>query len=105
MASIKDTITVIPYGNAATPRTPYTVTRTRAEVMVARGTARWADDGTRRIYEVKVAARGTLRSWRKVTNRSKNGAALYSSMQLVPGVSQGRNTGGRRGHMPMEGGG
>ena len=42
-------------------------------------------------------ARGEQRTWGKVTNRSKNGAALFSTMQLVPGVSQGRNTGGKRG--------
>jgi len=42
-------------------------------------------------------ARGEQRSWRKVTERSKSGAAMYSSMQLVPGVSTGKNTGGGRG--------
>lgn len=89
------TIVVVPYGSAVSPRAPYTVTMARAEVMVARGHARWATDGTRRIHETKTSGRGELRSWRKVTNRTKNGAALYSTMQLVPGVSQGRNTGAR----------
>lgn len=88
-------VTVIPYSSADSGRKPYTVSRSRAEAMVARGAARWAADGTRRIHETKVSARGNLRSWRKVTNRTENGAALYSSMQLVPGVSQGRNTGAR----------
>jgi hypothetical protein len=89
------TVTVVPYGNAAAPRPLYKVTLARAEVMVARGHARWAADGTRRIHETRTSGRGELRSWRKVTNRSKSGVALYSTMQLVPGVSQGRNTGAR----------
>jgi hypothetical protein len=85
-------IKVIPHMVAAYP---YTVTRERAEIMVARGQARWDSIGTSTIHEVKIAARGQVRHWRKVTNRSVNGAALYSSMQLVPGSQQGRNTGGR----------
>jgi hypothetical protein len=89
-------VQVVPYGSATSQRKPYTVSLVKAEVMVARGVARWLGDGTRRIQEVRTAARGSLRSWRKVTNRSRSGAALYSSMQLVPGVSQGRNTGGKR---------
>jgi hypothetical protein len=88
-------VQVIPYALATGPRKTYAVTQTRAEVMVARGQAKWLNDGTRCIRETKALARGESRSWRKVTNRSKSGAALYSSMQLVPGVSQGRNTGAR----------
>ena len=88
----RDKIRVIPHLVAAQS---YTVTRDRAEAMVARGTAQWAADGTRCIREIKVAARGQVRHWRKVTNRSVNGAALYSSMQLVPGSQEGRNTGSR----------
>lgn len=95
-------VMVIPHAIVNGQRKPYPVSMSRAEVMVARGFARWLADGTRRIQEVKSAARGQLRSWRKVTNRSKSGAALYSSMQLVPGVSQGRNTGSRTGHMQHE---
>lgn len=64
--------------------------------MVVRGLAKWATDGTRRIFEVSVKPRGTGRYWRKVTNRSKSGAALYSTMQFVEGVQEGRNTGGKR---------
>ena len=90
-------VQVVPYGRADTARKPYAVTMARAELLVARNEARWASDGTRRIFEIRVHSRGQLRSWRKVTNRSKSGAALYSTMQLVPGVSQGRNTGARRG--------
>lgn len=90
-------VTVVPYARADRPLPPYKVTLVRAEVMVAAGRARWAADGTRRLYEVKVQSRGDLRSWRKVTNRSTSGAALYSTMQLVPGVSSGRNTGARHG--------
>lgn len=101
MADKRTEVTVIPYGRADTGRIPFKVTLARAEIMVARGHARWAGDGTRRIFELKVSARGSLRSWRKVTNRSKSGAALYSTMQLVPGVSQGRNTGARHGHGSM----
>lgn len=89
-------IKVIPYGNVDAPRSAYEVTRERADMMILRGQAKWANDGTRTLYECKVSARGSLRTWRKVTNRSKSGASLYSSMQLVPGVSQGRNTGGRK---------
>lgn len=88
----RDKIKVIPHLVATQS---YTVTRERAEAMVARGTAHWLNDGTRVIREIKVAARGQVRHWRKVTNRSTNGAALYSSMQLVPGSQEGRNTGSR----------
>ena len=95
LARANSPVTVVPYGSAASQRKPYTVTMARAEVMVARGFACWATDGTRRIHETRIASRGELRMWRKVTNRSKSGAALYSTMQLVPGVSQGRNTGAR----------
>jgi hypothetical protein len=93
-------VQVVPYGNTDTRRKPYTVTAARAELMVARQEARWSTDGTRRIFEIQTnsRARGECRLWRKVTTRSKNGGALYSSMQLVPGVSSGRNTGARHGH-------
>ena len=90
-------VQVIPYGSADGPRKVYTVPLVKAEIMVARGQAEWIGNGTRCIRETKVAVRGESRSWRKVTNRSKHGAALYSTMQLVPGVSQGRNTGARHG--------
>lgn len=90
-------IQVVPYGSADTAHKPYAVTLSRAELMIARCEARWASDGTRRLFEVRIHSRGQLRSWRKVTNRSKYGASLYSTMQLVPGVSQGRNTGARHG--------
>ena len=90
-------VQVIPYSSADGPRKAYLVPVHRAEIMVARGQAEWIGNGTRCIRETKVAVRGEFRSWRKVTNRSKSGAALYSSMQLVPGVSQGRNTGARHG--------
>ena len=103
LASARAMVQVVPYGSATMPRQPYTVTMARAEVMVARGHARWAVDGTRRIHETRTSGRGELRSWRKVTNRTKNGAALYSSMQLVPGVSQGRNTGARHSTHSSEG--
>ena len=91
----KRMITVVPYGIADGSRKPYTVSLKAAELMVARGAGRWAGDGTRRVYEQRTSVRGEARSWRKVTNRSASGAALYSTMQLVPGVSQGRNTGAR----------
>lgn len=92
-------VQVIPYGSADGPRKTYLVPVHKAEIMVARGRAEWVGNGTRCIRETKVAVRGESRSWRKVTNRSKSGAALYSSMQLVPGVSSGRNTGSRHGHI------
>ena len=90
-------VQVVPYASTTGTRQPYYVSLEQAEILVARGSARWFNDGTRRVYEIKTAARGESRSWRKVTNRSTNGAALYSSIQLVPGVSQGRNTGSRTG--------
>lgn len=91
-------IIVIPYGSAEQQRKPYTVTLTRAEAMVARGSAKWdTESGLRRLLEVKVSARGNLKVWRKVQNRTALGAPLYSSMQLVTGVSSGRNTGSRLG--------
>jgi primase-polymerase (primpol)-like protein len=98
MKPSRNTIQVIPYMLADGPRKTYSVSLEQAEIMVARGAARWTNDGTRTIRETKVSVRGESRSWRKVTNRTKNGAALYSTMQLVPGVSQGRNTGARHGH-------
>ena len=91
----KRLVQVVPYGSADSARKPYAVTMHAAELMVARGTARWAGDGTRRVYEMRTAARGESRYWRKVQNRTALGAPLYSSMQLVSGVSQGRNTGAR----------
>lgn len=92
----RDKIRVIPH---VVTSPSYTVTRERAEAMVARGTAKWRADGTRCIFEVKIAARGQVRHWRKVVNRNQYGAALYSTMQLVPGSQEGRNTGARgRGH-------
>lgn len=90
----KDKIKVIPH-RVADPS--YTVTRDKAEVMVSRGTAQWCADGTRCIREIRIQARGQVRHWRKVTNRSASGASLYSTMQLVPGSQEGRNTGARQG--------
>ena len=91
-------VTVIPFATSTGAGKTYMVTLAKADTMIARGQAQWLFDGTRCIKETRLAVRGELRSWRKVTNRSKNGAALYSSMQLVPGVTQGRNTGSRHGH-------
>jgi|HubBroStandDraft_2_1064218.scaffolds.fasta_scaffold615724_1 hypothetical protein len=85
-------VRVLAYGIG---REDYFVSQRQADIMVARGQARPLDNGTRAIKETRVSVRGEQRSWRKVTNRTVNGAALYSSMQLVPGVSQGRNTGAR----------
>ena len=91
-------IMVVPYGSADSQRKPYAVSQSKAEAMVARGTARWdTDSGLRRLLEIRTSARGQLRHWRKVQNRTALGAPLYSSMQLVAGVSSGRNTGSRLG--------
>lgn len=67
-----------------------------ADMMLARGDATPANDGTRTIHLRHTFARGNVKHWRKVTNRSTHGAALYSTMQLVSGCQEGRNTGGRR---------
>ena len=93
-------IEVIPYAYVSGQRKPYMVTRTKAEIMVARGAARWSAGSTRRIVEVKVAARGTLRVWRKTRGQGIDGEPKSPCcvMQLVLGESQGRNTGSRRGH-------
>ena len=89
-------VLVIALQRIGLPKIPdYYVSSDKAAMMVAAGRAVSAGDGTRRIFERNVRPRGESRYWRKVTNRSKNGAALFSTMQLVPGVSQGRNTGAR----------
>lgn len=59
---------------------------------------KWADIQAKRARVRINRARGEQRCWGKVTQRSKNGAAMYSTMQLIPGVSTGRNTGGKRGN-------
>ena len=77
----------------------YYVSRDEADIMLARGTASESPDGRRAIVERSQSPRmvpdSSPRYWRKVTNRTKNGAAKYSTMQLVVGAQPGRNTGGR----------
>lgn len=59
------------------------VSRQRADIMLARGQARSADNGTNTIVLCSVKPRGELREWCTITNRTKNGAALFVTMQLV----------------------
>src|ERR1700690_402957 len=77
----------------------YYVSREQADIMLARGTASESPDGRRAIVECRQSPRMVKvtgdRHWRKVTNRTRNGAAKYSTMQLVVGAQPGRNTGGR----------
>ena len=63
----------------------YYVSRAKAEVMLARGHARLADNGTRTIVLCHVRPRGMHnRIWRIVVNRSdKYGVPLFSSYQWV----------------------
>lgn len=56
----------------------YAISERDADIKVARGHATWAADGTRRIVERSISARGLKREWRKTPS------AGYSVMQLVP---------------------
>lgn len=68
----------------------YYATSKEVDILLARGQATRALDGTKRVYLQHTRPRGSNREWRKVTNRTKNGAALFCSMQLVPATGRAR---------------
>lgn len=64
--------------------TSYKLPRNRVELMIARGDADLAKDGTRRVYVRTTKARGQRREWRKTASRDPQTGASVSVMQLVP---------------------
>lgn len=75
-----DMFLVINRGNGNSYRLP----RARVEVMIARGDADYATDGTRRVYVRHTNARQLRREWRKTASRDPQTGASVSVMQLVP---------------------
>lgn len=74
----RGTVEYVPALRDGTRPKPYRMERERAEQLVARGTAYWSGDGTRRVYERSTRSRGDYREWRKTPS------AGYAVMQLVP---------------------
>jgi hypothetical protein len=61
----------------------YYVSQAQADIMIARGDARPADDGTRRILAIHTRPRGTVREWRKTASYDPDTRVSIPTMQLV----------------------
>lgn len=89
MIHVSPTVTLVPAMRDGKRGASVSISRVRAEILVARGQAVW--DGLNRILERYMRPRGQQLEWRKTTCYDPGTRSSMPTMQLVPaGKPRGR---------------